>query len=308
MHNQVITTIGSNLVDIFVRSAAFQIQPTQEGVLLCQTYGDKIDVDSFVLRSGGGAGNTAVGFARLGFTARTISELGKDVWAEFVIDELKQEGVDTQFLVQEKKEETGGSILLMGKDGGRTALVHRGAAALLDPQDISETALADSDWVHLSNIGGQVEALKRIFELVNSNAQLRLSWNPGKKEISALVEGRLARELVKGEILFVNDSEWKGLESVQAHLHQSFEFIVITRGRDGGEVWSNGQQVHTYSIAQVEPVDETGAGDAFAVGYVASYLRGLEPASACEFAKRNAASVVQQVGAKPGLLRSFEAF
>ena len=78
MHD--VTTIGSATVDIFMKSPAFHLQPTSEGVLLCQEYGGKIDIEDFFWQSGGAGTNTAVGFSRMGFRSAAIVEIGKDVF------------------------------------------------------------------------------------------------------------------------------------------------------------------------------------------------------------------------------------
>lgn len=85
-----IITVGSALIDVFVKSDEFQLGKSKEGLMLCSQYGDKIEVDEFALLGGGGAGNTAVGFARQGFEVSLISETGKDVLADLIFAEQKK--------------------------------------------------------------------------------------------------------------------------------------------------------------------------------------------------------------------------
>src|SRR5262245_24117018 len=94
-----VITIGAALVDLFVHSRHFESQPSDHGPLLCQPYGDKIEVESFRVYSGGGATNTAVGFRRLGFKTAVICELGRDDFAQVVLNELKREQVSTQLVI-----------------------------------------------------------------------------------------------------------------------------------------------------------------------------------------------------------------
>ncbi|HQM16063.1 MAG TPA: carbohydrate kinase family protein, partial [Candidatus Woesebacteria bacterium] len=118
-----VITIGSALVDVFIHTRQFRVMATDQGDLLCQTHGGKTEVDNFNVYTGGGAGNTAVGFARLGFKTATICETGRDNFSYLVIKDLQDQGVSTELIVSEKQEQTGGSVVLIGADGERSILV-----------------------------------------------------------------------------------------------------------------------------------------------------------------------------------------
>ncbi len=298
---QKVITIGSSLVDIFVKSDDFQLQKTDKGVMLCQQYGDKVELDSFDVFSGGGASNTAVGFKRMGFDASVISETGRDMWAQFVINDFTKERVNVNLIIREKKEITGGSVILLGKDGGRTVMVHRGASSMLDPHDVPVDQLKEVDWVHLTNTDGQLKTLSLIFQTV-AEGSVGLSWNPGKKDIKLLVENKLAIPENAVEIFLVNREEWQMLEPKQDELFNKMRVIVITHSRLGGQVFKEKSLVVEYDVDEVKAIDETGAGDAFGVGFIAAYLKNKDLEECCEWGKKNSASVVQHLGAKAGLL------
>ena len=297
-----IISIGSSIIDSFITSQAFIVKKSEDGVFLCQTYGEKIDVDEYIVRTGGGGSNTAVGFARMGFRTAVVCELGKDVWADFIIQELHKEFVATNLVITEKNEKTGGSIILLGSDGDRTVMVHRGAAAHLDPKDIPAEHIGRAKWVHLSSIAGQKETLEFILKTVGSS-QTKLSWNPGNKEIELLQTGAIAVELLNSvSLLVLNKHEWEQLKPIRSKLLEQIEHIVVTYGKQGGEIFINGQAHTKFLSKQLNPVDETGAGDSFIVGYISAQIKGKSIAESCNWGKRNAESVINQVGAKPGLL------
>lgn len=300
---QDIITIGSALTDIFVKSPHFEIEQHLDGVKLCQTYGDKLEVDSFVIETGGGGGNVAVGFARLGFSVAVVAETGKDLFSTVIIEEFHKEFVSTNYLIQEKKEQTGGSVILVGKDGGRTVLVHRGASSLLDPQDIPSRALKVARWVHLSSIAGRLQTLQSIGESV-ADSTVKLSWNPGKAELELLKTGQLKITELPCEILFVNLQEWESVSQLHAELRSHIPEIIVTNGHSEGKIYlKNGVQTEiTFTPTSTTVVDETGAGDGFAVGYVAARILEKNPQEAITWGLKNAASVIQYFGAKPGLL------
>lgn len=298
-----VITIGSALVDIFVHSSQFESRPSEKGQLLCQVYGEKLDVESFRAYSGGGATNTAVGFKRLGFQSAALCELGRDDLAQIVLSDLKRESVSTQLVVAEKKEQTGGSIILVGQEGGRTVLVHRGAASQLDAYDIPPFWLSQTRWVHLSSIAGRIEALKKIFVVLKKNREIGLSWNPGKAELELLKTGQLEASEIPCQIFFVNEEEWALLAEAQPRILAAFSQIIVTAGKAGGQVYLDGQPTWKFTgQGDLTAVDETGAGDAFATGYVAATLLQHPPQTAIAWGVTNARSVVKYYGAKLGLL------
>ena len=297
-----IITIGSSVVDIFVVSNNFHVSKTDQGVELCQRYGAKLDVESFVVRSGGGGSNTAVGFSRLGFRVAVVSETGKDDFARIVLDDLHENKVATNLVIQEKKEETGGSVVLIGRDGGRTILVHRGASTMLDPKDLPLEKFTRALWIHLSSLSGRLDTLSVLFKKLSKFPQYKLSWNPGGKELALLKTKQIHIASVPVEVFSVNREEWNLLQGVRDQIVAHVPQIVITEGKKGCEVIIKGVS-RQFSSKVVTSVDDTGAGDAFITAYVAAQLRGQLPETAVAWAMENAASVVQQVGAKPGLLR-----
>ncbi len=298
-----IITIGSSVVDIFVHSDEFTFQKTGEnGLLLCQQYGKKLTVDDFNVFSGGGGSNTGVGFKRMGFSVAVVSELGKDMWSQFITEDLKKELIDVNLLIKERKEQTGGSVILVGNDGGRTILVHRGASSMLEPRDIPKQHVAEAEWVHMTSLGGTQATLEFVLGIIRKSS-VGLSWNPGKDDLRLLAEGKMQIGSDVVEILLVNREEWQILEPIREEIMDKVRVIVITHGKLGGQIFKEGSLVHEYGIKETKAVDETGAGDAFGVGFVSAYLRNKSMEACSEWGKFNSASVVSKVGAKSGLMR-----
>ncbi|MBT4124553.1 MAG: carbohydrate kinase family protein [Candidatus Pacebacteria bacterium] len=294
-------SIGSSLVDMFIHSDKFKVDDL-DGENRFVLQGDKVDIESFVVRIGGGGANTATGFTRLGFDAAVISETGKDDFANVIFRNLQKNRVDTSLIIKEKREITGGSVILVSGNGRRTVMVHRGAASMLDSFDISPYRLTKARWVHLSSISGRLETLKRIFELVKVNPELKLSWNPGSKELALLADGKINIEEIPCLILFLNAKEWELVRKQQKQLIKEIPQIVVTKGAEGGEVYIHGEKSLKFFGAKSKSVDDTGAGDAFATGYVAGQYLNLPPKTSVEWGVRNAGSVIRYFGAQTGLL------
>ncbi|MCA9370207.1 MAG: hypothetical protein H6774_00430 [Pseudomonadales bacterium] len=294
-----VITIGSSLIDVFVQSSHFTVVPDGTQEFLCQLYGDKMEVDSFQMCTGGGGSNTAVAFARSGFHTGVVTETGRDSLADIIVKDFHDEVVATRFLVGERKEQTGGSVILVGADGGRTVLVHRGAASRLDPHDIPTDALNKSMWVHLSSISGNADTLYEIFSVTKQTTAF--SWNPGKAELALLAGGQLSIEDTGCQILCVNAQEWEQIKNVQTAILEFVPEVIVTNGKHGGMFFVETHQ-YSFSTNDTQSIDDTGAGDAFISGYVAARLYGEDVRDAVDAGLDNAESVIGYVGAKHGLL------
>jgi ribokinase len=294
-------SIGSSLVDIFISSKDLEAKRNKEQQIL--TYGDKLDLSDFHIFTGGGASNTAVALARLGYKVAVISETGQDEFSDLIIADFAREGVATQLLIREKLERTGGSVLLVTKDGERIALTYRGAASMLDPYDIPAFWLTQAKWIHLSSIAGQKDTLSKIFRSLIKNQDTKLSWNPGKSEINLLLKQTFDLEEIPCEVFFVNQQEWSMLATMQKLILAHFPQVVVTMGKKGGHVYLYGKKKFIFEGQANRVVDDTGAGDSFAAGYIAALMDDRQVEEAIVWGVRNASHVVSFYGAKTGLLR-----
>ncbi len=310
MNSYDVVTIGSAVLDIFMKSEKFKVIQSGDipgGIAMCEVYGGKMEVEEVVMVSGGGATNTAVSFAKKELKSAVIAEMGNDPQSLLVHKDLEEVMVDTRFLVQEPSETTAVSVVLIANDGGRSIMVHRGAAAMLTKQDIPLEDI-ETRWVHISSLGGNMDLLKTILNWAKSK-KVRVSFNPGMKEISHVE--KLTQLLPLVEILFVNRDEAKalwGIDYSDEALWKSSQALpgsyvtVITDGPRGCKVCIDGKVSFIEAVHVKNVVDTTGAGDAFASGMVAGVLYGKTYEQALNWGIKNATSVLSYVGAKKGLL------
>jgi ribokinase len=305
-----IITIGSALLDIYLRSDEFKKIPSGDfegGVALCEAYGGKVEVKDVEVTTGGGGTNNAVSYARKGFKVATIIEMGKDLVAATIKEELRREGVDLSFVVEEEDEETGLSSIMVSSDGGRAIAVYRGASKMLTETDIPWERL-ETEWLHISSLGGQVELLHELLRFAREKG-IKVVANPGKSEIEALRD-RGGVDVFKGvEVLLLNREEAQMLTKIEFDKEEVWReqnlvgprIVVTTDGVDGGKVCVEGKSIF-YKAEKVVVVEETGAGDAFGSGLVAGLMRGKDIETAIAWGKRQAARVVQFMGPKKGLM------
>lgn len=310
MSNYDVVTIGSAVLDIFMKSEKFKVVASGDipgGIAMCEVYGGKMEVEEVTIMSGGGATNCAVSFAKKELKTAIVAEMGNDPQSLIVHRDLEEAQVDTRFLVQEAGETTAVSVVLIADDGGRSIMVHRGAAAMLTGRDVP-TGEIETRWLHISSLGGNMELLK-ILLIWAKDKKIRVSLNPGLKEIEH--RDKLIPLLPMVEILFVNRDEARalwGIDYSDEALWKSSQALpgahvsVITDGARGGKVSLHGK-VSFYEGEKVKKVvDSTGAGDAFASGMVAGVLYGKTYEQALMWGQKNAVAILKHVGAKKGLL------
>ena len=302
-----VVSIGSAILDVFFQSSQFQLVKKDGGVVLCERFNEKIEVEQSSISSGGAATNTAVGFARLGLQAACIAEIGQDIGGKVVLQELQQEGVDTSLMVQVEGEQTGTSGLLISPDGARTALVHRGASTMLTTDDIQWDEV-ETQWIHLSSVGN-LELIQHIFDFC-AQKHIKLSWNPGSGEIEQILSGVLKPKWDGVSILFTNREEMAQLGNMnltdETVWKSDWCFVgpkisVVTDGKKGGR-YCVGGQCYWYVGVPTAVVQEAGAGDAFACGVIVGQLMNKNIEQCIEIGRKNSASVVGYLGAKTGLL------
>lgn len=308
-----VITIGSALLDIYLKSDSFKKIPSGEfegGVALCESYGSKTELNDIVLSTGGGATNTAVSFARKGITAAIICELGTDLIAETIKQELSKEGVNLDFVIQEPDEKTGLSSIMVGADGGRAANIYRGASRMITKSDINWQAL-DTGWFYITSVGGQVELITSLMEHATKH-QIKVAWNPGQSEITTLSNdsGVKSSLLQQTTVLIVNRQEAEGLTGINfsdSKIWQSEHCItgpattLITDGDNGGKMCHQGD-CSFWQANHNKAIEKTGAGDAFGSGFIAALLKGQNVTTAIEWGNKQAGQVIQFIGPKQGLM------
>lgn len=309
-----VITIGSALLDVFVKSDKFLTLPASsfpDGKAIGIEWGGKTEVGEVEVCSGGAGSNNAVSFARKGFKTAIIAEVGTDLTASTIKEELKREHIDIGMLVEEQNETTGISTILVTSDGSRAIAVFRGASGLLTESDINWNRL-DAKWLMISSLGGDMNLLSFLLHYGPSN-ESHIAINPGKKELEKADKWGGINLFNSGNIdVLILNREEAGLLTHLPFQDNDFwrskkaiipgpKITLITDGKRGGKVVTNNTTTN-YEATLVQTIEETGAGDSFGSGFVAALMRGESIDTAIEWGKRQAASVVSYMGAKHGLL------
>lgn len=299
-----LVAVGAAVQDVFLSGNVFTPQ-NEDGQMVEEfKLGEKYDVEDAVFATGGGAANAAVTFARQGLHAQFLGRVADDPAGRAVMEDLHKEGVDTSLVIHDEQSRTGYSTLLLAPSGERTILTFRGSSSQFRPEDF-DLAHVDADWLYISSLAGQLDALERIIERAEAK-QINVAINPGKDELDQA--DRLKELLKRCHVLALNKEEIQKLvegdsdEQLVRHCSDMVPVVVMTDGPRGVTATDRTQIVVGGMYEDVPVIDRTGAGDAFASGLVAKLVQGASLAEAVTFASANSTSVVGQVGAKHGIL------
>lgn len=309
--------VGAATQDVFVSSdqtCLINIRNADcDQSYLAYEYGAKVTVDRLFVSTGGGACNTATGFARLGLRTAIICEVGEDDAGRMVGRVLQGEGVEIGMMTHNSELQTAYSVVLTGPTGDRTVLVHRGAASSLTRPEVEWGIVRQSRWVHLCSLSGESASLWQDFALCAEEHGVKLSLNPGSHQLKQGLEG-LRPALACAEVVYLNRREACLLTGVEEKRSDEDEkqalqmladcgckLVVMTRGGEGA-IGYDGSEFCSVPAPQVKVVSNLGAGDAFACACTAALHRGLPLPEALRVASLNSGSVVSYLDATSGLL------
>lgn len=295
-----IITVGSGVVDAFMETNL-----NEKDGNICLPSGFKIVVKDLWFATGGGATNTAMAFTKLGLKTGFLGKLGRDGNAKTILKELKKSKID--FLGTRGKEPTGYSVVVNSKKKNRTILSYRGTNDLIDFDEFNLKKLKTKWFYFSSTIGKSLKSQEKLARWASKN-DIKVAYNPSSYLTSKGLK-HLRHVLKHVDILVLNQGEARDLVKsgdLYAGLHKLGPKIVcVTRGKDGNEVCDRSYIYHA-KPNNVKVVERTGAGDAFASGFVYGIIKYNNIKLAMQIGTLNAESVIQKPGAKNGLVSEGE--
>jgi len=278
---------------------------------ICLPLGAKLRVLKVHFLTGGSATNTSVSFARQGLKTAIICRVGDDISGKTIIEEQKKEKIDIQFIQKDYSVPTAYSVIFLTSSGERTILSYKGCAENLTVQEIPWKKI-QTRWLCIGSLGKEKNILKEIIQFAVSK-NIKLAINPGSHELNWLKDN--PKWIDKFEIFICNQEEAAYFTGISYNKEKKiFEkldnlvkgIVVMTKGKDGVSV-SNGKTLWKAGVFKKKIIDATGAGDAFASGFISTFIRqekideGIIK-DAIRVGNANACSVVEHIGTKPGIL------
>ena len=188
-------------------------------------------------------------------------------------------------------------------------LTNRGAGGLISTDDWDDALLDGVARLHLSGYTLFGEPGLRLVRLAMAQAVaagIAISVDPASTgPLREFGVERFLTEIAPAELIFPNRDEALLLtgaatpERAAELLSERYGTAVVKLGSQGALAATGGQVVAKSDPAPTEMVDSTGAGDAFAAGYLTATLTGAGERAALEAGCRAGAECVALVGGRP---------
>ena len=306
MSNVDILTIGDTTIDLYMRIGLDSNLPNigeDSSPKICFYHGSKIPVEQFSTSIAGNSLNVAFGTTHLGLRTSIYTELGDDPNADKIIGGLKEIGVDTTFCVKNKGTPTNvNSVIVYG--GDRTIFSYH------EKRNYNIQVWEKPKWIYYTSMGYGFESFQMdLIEYIEKNNDIGVVFNPGTIQMKAGLES--FRNFLKvTDIFFVNKEEAQilvGQAEPLDKLHVNLRKLgpsltVITDGKNGASAFDGENLVTVNAYSDERPViDKTGAGDAFASGFVAAIFYGKKLKEALAWGVVNAGNSIKEIGSINGL-------
>ncbi len=308
-----VVTVGDSFIDTFLSiesptDACLYDEHTQKLILHA---GAKILLDDAEFLLGGNATNVAIGLSRLGCKTALIAELGDDEFAGKIKKGIEQEKVSLEF-----------TKVTQGAPSTFSVGIHIGSERTLFVRHVKREHKLSLDgfqtkWIYLTSMGEDWKDMyAKTLSYVKSTG-VKLAFNPGTAQMKQGYES--FKDVVEAsDILFVNRDEAEEMlygklrtteekETADSLLFRLQRMgpkaIVFTDGLDGAFALDEKGIVMFQDVAPAKVhAGKTGAGDAFASGYMGALLGGKDMKESLLWGAVNSASVVEHIGATTNLL------
>jgi len=304
-----IVTVGSATVDVFIHTdtAQTEILTVHHHKDIAYPVGAKILINEMHFFVGGGGTNAAVAFSRLGLKTAFLGKIGKDDNGKTISDCLFKEKVD---FIGSYGTISGYSIILDSIAEDRTIFAYKGCNDTLKLNDFKLESI-NSKWIYMSSMMKEsFITQKRIVEYAKKKG-IKIAYNPSLY-LARKGSRYLGLILKNTDILILNKEEAQALvkdpkDNVYNLLFELSKLgpklAIITDGSRGAHCYSSEEEtVYSAKPRKVHITETTGAGDAFASGFVAGMIAGKGISLSLKLGMLNAESVITHLGAKNILL------
>jgi sugar/nucleoside kinase (ribokinase family) len=261
--------------------------------------------DSGTLALGGSGGIVSSGAARLGLRVAHVGVVGDDGAGRFVLDQLRERGVDLNWSRVDPALGTGITVALSRGDD-RAILTSPGTIAALRVEDVPAAALEQARHVHVSSFYLQEGLRDRVPELfararaAGATTSLDCGWDPLDEW-----EGGIDAALSATDVFLPNDSEACRIaraddpEQALEHLSARLPTVAVKLG-ERGAIARSGPERAAATPPPVSAIDATGAGDSFAAGFLRGLLDGRPLADTLRLAVACGALSTRSLGGVDG--------
>ncbi|MEX0695273.1 MAG: adenosine kinase [Rhodospirillales bacterium] len=259
--------------------------------------------------SGGSAANTMAGIAALGVRAAFAGRVKNDQLGTVFAHDISATGVSFRSAKATEGSPTATCLVLISPDGQRTMQTYLGACVDFCADDLDEAEIAAAGVIYLEGyLWDPAPAREAFFKAAG------IAHDAGRKVALSLSDpfcvdrhrdGFLAFIKDHVDILFANEAEILSLFQLDdfaeaaARSRDIVDIAALTRSEQGSVVVSADEMIEVAASPVEKVIDTTGAGDAYAAGFLAAYTQGRSLRTAASLGGLLAAVIIQQIGARP---------
>jgi len=303
-----IITIGSATLDLFFQSN--DLPENKDGLRLSLAYGGKYVVKNFSQSVGGGGCNAAVSLSRQGFQTYYWGKINRSRIGRLIWKTLKKERVKTN-LIDLSSDRVTTSAILLGKGGEKTIIMYRSKNDFLQFTAKIQKTIRHCQYIYFADLAlcpkkDKISWLKFAKEQ-GLKTFVALSGKEYKKGIKYLDE-----YFALSDIFILNAHEladiWGGdapdldLKKINYGKKLNLPLLIVTHDIHGSYAYVK-DKIFYQPAFKTKVVDATGAGDAYASGFLGKYIKTNNIQEAMKFGSKNAASVISYLTTQKGLLR-----
>jgi sugar/nucleoside kinase (ribokinase family) len=280
---------GDLCIDILVQAEAFP-QPGQDAT-----------ARHVALLPGGSAANCAVIAARLGVPTQLVGVTGKDTLADVLVNDLRQNGVQTDHL-RRVDALTAVTIAILSQRGERTFLSFRGSNA--QPYGpLPADLVAAGDCLHLSGYSFQDDSSQATALALMQQARAHGALIALDPSFQFAREHGSSPVLADLDFIFPSQEEARLLSGTGDPTQAAARIralgpktVVVKLGESGCFIASEAINAHVPAYPVTHLVDTTGAGDAFCGGFLSGILTGWSAQQAARLGHMTAAHIIGALG------------
>jgi sugar/nucleoside kinase (ribokinase family) len=278
--------------------------------------GQLLATDDFLIDTGGCAANVATGLARLGAATAVAGKVGQDAFGEFIVQDLASKGIDTSHITRSSVTGSSKTVILPVVGQDRRFIHTFGANAEFSVSEIAGSLSAATRILYLGGYlilpGVQRDALADLLRRVKERGivtVLDVAVPRGGDASMAALDPILPHV----DYFLPNDEEAEALTGESEPSRQAERFLaagcktaIITRG-DRGTLLVDAERALRAPVFPIDYVDGSGAGDAFAAGFLLGLHERWSAVETLRFASAVGASACRRLGCTTGVFTRAEA-
>lgn len=265
--------------------------------------GESLVASSSKISAGGKGANQATAALKAGANVHYIGKIGEDDFGYFARRHLKEVGFNAVTILSSNERATGNALIYVaGKNAENMISVDPGTNMIVTEEEIKkcEPAIKCADVV-LVQLENNLSAINQVIDIANNNNAFTI-LNPAPfqpvsdnllSKVDLLTPNETEAYLLTGQKITDKESA----ECAADYLHQKgVKKIIITMGAKGS-LLSDHSTKTWIPCFPANPVDTTGAGDAFNGALAAQIANGQNIKQAALFSSAFAAVSVEYIGA-----------